>query len=190
VVLRSFNPVFIRKPGTDDWRLDDIGPPKGRYEFGLVKAPRARPCPGLGDPSAADDPFRMQPWCTANGDGRRLEISGRRPNEDASPALFFLRTACGWDDALFVDIGWPPGEPRDATDGLAHRYVRDPARQVPGAKRYSRRVKRPKDAISTGVTNGYATIWISKKLGEDAILVQVGDRFERWPQSGAGCMGN
>jgi len=190
IARRAFNATFVREPGTDDWRLAEIGPTKGRFEFGLVKESRARSCPRLGDPSTAGNPFRMQPWCTANGDGRRLELGRSRRNKDASPAMFFLDSACGWDDALFVDIGWPPGEPLDTTDGVAHRYVRDPAREVPGARRYSRSVKPPKDAISTGISNGYATIWTSRKLGEHAILVQVGDRFERWPQSGAGCTGN
>ncbi len=187
---RAFNATLVRGSGTDDWRLDGIGPPAGRNRFFFESAPVVA-CPGLKDPRVASDPFKMRPWCTANGEGRKLRVGPLTQRSEIAPALSFpSSTGCGWDDALFVDIGWPPGEPLDSTDGVAHRYVRDPAREVPGAKRYSRSAKPPRDAISTGVTNGYATIWTSRKLGEDAILVQVGDRFERWPQSGAGCTGN
>ena len=87
-----------------------------------------------------------------------------------------------------MDLGWPPGAPRDMLE--SREYIRDPEGQVPGADAYRRNVRKPKDAISAGITNGWATIWTSRTLGEDAILVQVGPRFERWPRVTAGCTGN
>lgn len=46
-------------------------------------------------------------------------------------------------------------------------------------KGYRRNGKLPRDAVSTGVTNGSATLWTSEKMGEKAVFVQVGDRFEK-----------
>ncbi len=78
--------------------------------------------------------------------------------------------------------------------GNTHWYIRDPrgkARQErgfgPSSEGFRRDVRPPKDAISSGITNGYATIWTSEKLGDKWLLVQVGNRFEGWPQSIGGC---
>ena len=73
-------------------------------------------------------------------------------------------------------------------------YIRDPggkARKALGRAfsppGFRRDFHPPSDAISTGITNGYATIWTSEKLGDKWLLVQVGDRFERWSRSIGGC---
>ena len=86
-------------------------------------------------------------------------------------------------------LGWPPGSPHQMLGSYA--YVRDPRgivkkRYLQGPS-YRRDVRPPKDAISTGITNGYATIWTSERVGDRAIFVQIGDRFERWPRTDFGC---
>jgi hypothetical protein len=187
---RALNATFVPGQTPDTWQVDAIGVPKGTMEFGLRKTAVVVPCPRLGDAARARGPFARQPWCTAGGDGQRLKV-GPFPRSDskAAPDLYFERNVCGWEDTTTVWLGWPPGSPMDGASGTSNRYLRDPRGEV-SRSGYRRSVRPPRDAISTGITNGYATIWTSKSLGEDAILVQVGNRFERWPQTGAGCMGN
>lgn len=194
VQRRVLNATFVSGEAPDAWLLDAIGPPKGSLDLGLRELASVVPCPRLGNPARARDPFRMQPWCTANGEGRRLTVSGFRDGgEGPMPDLSFpgISRACGWEAVTMLVTGWPPGTPiNGGTDFQEHRYVRDPRGEVPGAGAYRRSVRPPRDAVSTGVTNGHATIWTSESLGENAILVQIGDRFERWPSTDAGCPSN
>ena len=193
VQRRAFNATFVPDGVSGDWVLDAIGPPAGgkTYEFGLRTPRPVVPCPRLGNPSSARDPFVMEPWCTAGGDGRKLKVAPTKRADRHLSELYFDSTTC-FRDAIFVWTGWPPGEPMDPTVGLRHTYVRDPLGKVKGVKGYRRNVVLPKDAVSTGVTNGYATIWTSAKVGDKAVFVQVGDRFERWPSAtrSAGCPSN
>ena len=189
---RAFNVTFVPDEATGEWVLDAIGPPAGgnNYEFGLRRPRPVVPCPRLGDPSTAQDPFAMEPWCTAGGDGRELKVSPYRRADRHLSELYFDTTSCH-RGAIFLWTGWPLGEPRDPTVGFRNTYVRDPRGTVKGVKGYRRNATLPKDAVSTGVTNGYATIWTSARVGERAIFVQVGDRFERWPRdTSIGCPSN
>jgi len=192
VQRRAFNVTFVQGPTPGTWLLDAIGEPAGgRYEFSFRELRPARPCPRLGNSSTARDPFTMEPWCTAGGDGRHLKVAPYKRKDRYASDLYFATKSCGWDAAIFLYLGWPPGEPKDIHSGFENIYVRDPRSEVPGVKRYRRDAKLPKDAVSTGVTNGYATIWTSETVGERAIFVQVGDRIERWPQdTSVGCTGN
>ena len=181
--------TFVHDAVTDEWSLDDIGlPPGGSYDFGLLASAPVTPCPGLSKARAGADPFLVTPWCTAGGDGREVVAGRLSPRSGVAPEILVRTAGCDWDDALVMSLGWPPGAPRDMLQ--SREYVRDPKDQVPGADAYRRDVRKPKDAISTGITNGQATIWTGETLGEDAILVQVGSRFERWPRVAAGCTGN
>ncbi|MFV2063312.1 MAG: hypothetical protein ACC726_07340 [Chloroflexota bacterium] len=124
----------------------------------------------------------------ARGDGRQIidrRTAIRAGIETNEITLFEGRKECGWEGATFMIMGWPPGEPIDRA-GL-HTYVRDPRGSVLAGRRFRRNVRLPGDAISSGITNGYATIWTGKRLGRDAILLRVGQRFELWPRTEAGC---
>ena len=174
---RGVKVSFIQAPGTDDWLVDDVTvsafPPDYRESRPAI------PCPGLGDPRRASDPFLMKPWCTANGDGRKVpEWTGRPGGE-----LGIGRPSC-WPGAHQMILGLPPGTPLDRNVGT---YVRDPRGTARGSRGFRLDFRPPKDAISTGITNGYATIWTSEKLGDSWLLVQVGDRFERWPAHDGRC---
>jgi hypothetical protein len=189
---RAFNATFVPDEATGEWVLDDIGPPAGgdTYEFGLRPPRPVVPCPSFGNPSTARDTFAMQPWCTAGGEGRELKVAPYRRADRHLSELYVDTTSC-FRDATFLWTGWPPGEPRDPTVGFRNTYVRDPRGTVRGVEGYRRNATLPKDAVSTGVTNGYATLWTSAAVGDDAIFVQVGDRFERWPRdTSVGCPGN
>ena len=181
--------TFTHDAATDGWSLDAVGlPAGGPFDFGLLATALVTPCPGLSTLRKGADPFLLKPWCTADGDGREVVFGRLSPRSEVAPEILVATAGCGWDDALVMSLGWPPGAPRDMLE--VREYVRDPKGQVPGADTYRRDVREPKDAISTGITNGQATIWTSERLGEDAILVQLGSRFERWPRITAGCTGN
>ena len=83
-----------------------------------------------------------------------------------------------------MTLGRPVGDPIDPW--TAGRYVRDPGGEVTeGGLRPD--VAMPEDAVSTGITNGRATIWTSDSTGRKAIFVTVDGRVERWPRTWAGC---
>jgi len=163
------------------WLVDEVTLPDHRPNY--VQPRPARPCPGLGDPRRVRDPFLMRPWCDANGEGRMIPPWRGRPGGELG-----IGTPDCWADAHQVLLGLPPGTPLDR--GAVGTYVRDPQGTVPGARGFRRRFRPPDDAISTGITNGYATIWTSQALGDDWLIVRVGRRFERWPAHGGACPAN
>ncbi len=184
--VRSIALSFVRDPGSERWLLDDVRPSEFRPTY--VKPRAARPCPGLRDPSAAADPFLMEPWCSADGDGRRIPTQGSHGLE-----LAVSRPDC-LAGAHEIAIGLPPGTPLNSDVGNVRFYLRDPGGKARralgrpfGPPGFRRDFRPPSDAISSGITNGYATIWTSEKLGDEWLLVQVGNRFERWPRSIGGC---
>ncbi len=184
--VRSIALSFVRDAASERWLLDDIGPSEFRPTY--VKPRAARPCPGLRDPSAGADPFLMEPWCSADGDGRRIPTQGSHGLE-----LAVSRPDC-LAGAHEIAIGLPPGTPWNSDVGNVRFYLRDPGGKARralgrpfGATGFRRDFRPPNDAISSGITNGYATIWTSEKLGDEWLLVQVGNRFERWPRSIGGC---
>jgi hypothetical protein len=180
---RAIAMSFVRAPGSDGWLLDDVRPSEFRPSY--MQPRTARPCPGLKKPGRAANPLLLEPWCTANGDGRKLAPGGYG-NEIGAATPDCL------GGATEIAIGLPPGT-RMGFDNTRF-YVRDPqgkARRALGpefaTKGFRRDYRPPRDAISTGITNGYATIWTSETLGDKWLLLQVGNRFERWPQSLGGC---
>ena len=191
VQRRVFNAAFVPGAAAGEWALDQIRVPQamGSFDFFSERAPVV-PCPRMGNPARAGNPFRMRPWCTANGDGRRLTVGGYRGGQERPyPDLAFTGRNNCWSNAVTIVVtGWPPGSQIEPNTDF--RYIRDPRGEVSAAGAYRRNVRPPRDAVSTGVTNGYATIWTSEALGSDAILMQVGNRFERWPSTDAGCTGN
>jgi hypothetical protein len=186
---RLANLVFTREPGTEAWLVDHVGSPADPdYVVGLPEPAASRPCPGLRTGRRQADPFLVTPWCTANGEGRVL-VYGRDSSAARAPEIYVDREPCGPGSAsaYIMYLGTPPGAPIGAYE--SGDYVRDPEGTLPGTDAFRRRVRPPADAISTGITNGVVTIWTSESLGDSAILVQVGQRFERWPKSVSGCGG-
>lgn len=176
---------FRREPGSDAWLLDGTGPPADPdYVVGLPEPAPERPCPGLGQ-RRGGDPLLRRPWCTADGDGRVL-VDGEGA---AAPEIIVEREPCGpgTRSAYFMYLGSPPGAPIGFWE--SGDFVRDPRGVLPGTEGYRRSIRLPRDAISTGITNGPVTLWTSESLGPDALIVQVGRRFELWPSSEVGCGG-
>ncbi len=178
---RALNLTFVRDPDTQAWLVDVVA--KGLHRPRYIQPRQAKPCPGLKNPARAADPFLVEPWCTANGDGRKVfEWRGKPGGE-----LAIGRVSC-WAGAHSIMLGLPPGTPIGF--GNVGEYVRDPRGTSPDADGFRRDFRPPKDAFSTGITNGHATIWTSEELGDEWLIVQVGDRFERWPASVAACPAN
>lgn len=185
---RIANAMFRREPGTETWLVDGVGPPADPdYTVGLEAPGAPRPCPRRSRVRSGSDPFLATPWCTAGGDGRSL-VSGDS-NRSGPPEIIVEREPCGpgSTSAHVMYVGSPPGAPIGSFE--SGDYVRDPQGVMPGPKAYRRDVRLPRDAISTGITNGTATIWTIASVGQAAIFVQVGNRFERWPRSRVGCGG-
>lgn len=182
---RAMRLEFRREPGTDAWSVADVGVPRRLRDpdLGWVEPTDPNPCPGFGSDA---DPFLAKPWCTAGGDGRKLVPGYRGPSEieltKGEPGSCFTGT-------YTLLLGSPPGSPVGRYDGYV--YARDPnaapADMVVAGPRYRRDAALPADAISTGITNGRVTLWTSATVGDKAIYVQIGNRFERWPLVDFGC---
>jgi hypothetical protein len=181
--LRALEVRLTRASDADAWLVDDVR--VSDFAPRYIRPMAARPCPGLRDPSSVADPFMLEPWCAANGDGRRIPTRG--PAAELGVGAYACKPG-----AHDIVIGLPPGTPMGFSN--TRSYVRDPrgrtrralgrAFSPPG---FRRDFRPPRDAISSGITNGYATIWTSERLGDEWLLVKVGNRFERWPQSTSGC---
>lgn len=185
---RIANVTFMREPGSGRWLVDDVGVPADPdYVVGLPSPAEPRPCPGLTRKRSGADPFLAKPWCTADGDGRLL-IHGGDSNARRAAEILVERAPCGPESSIayLLFLGTPPGAPIGAYE--SGDFVRDPNGAMRGKTHaYRRDIKLPADAISTGITNGFATLWTSRSLGEEAIIVQVGQRYEKWPRTTFGC---
>jgi hypothetical protein len=69
----------------------------------------------------------------------------------------------------------------------AHQFVRDPDgrfdRRWPLPMAYVADARMPRDAYSTGLTDGEFEIWVSPAADAKAIWARRGDRIERWPRA-------
>ena len=82
-----------------------------------------------------------------------------------------------------MTLGWPIGTAIDGVD--RYHYVRDPDGRFKRAGRlpmaYLDDTRLPKDAYSTGLTDGEFEIWVSPAMGSKAIWAKRATRVERWP---------
>jgi hypothetical protein len=178
--------TFERDAVGAPWRIIAFGPPTD-LELRFTPMPEARPCPW--DPAtrrrAPGDPFLLGPWCDANGQGRVVLDGDDVPRDQGSAISVFAGAShCGWEDLRFLAVGWPVGSVIDPW--TAGRYVRDPAGELTDGG-FRADAELPDDAVSTGITNGRATIWTSDSIGRRAIFLAVDGRVERWPRTWAGC---
>lgn len=149
--------------------------------------------PTLGRPRSTSWSRRIEPGpLPARAVVQREWRRPRIPTRGVAAELGVGRAGC-LAGAHEIAIGLPPGTPLRGFDE-SRFYIRDPggkARKALGRAfsppGFRRDFRPPADAISGGITNGSATIWTSEKLGDRWLLVQVGDRFERWPRSIGGC---
>ena len=168
--------TFGYEIGTDRWQATLIGP--ADPEFGNPPPTLAPPvrCPGLGpDQSDSTDLDDSRTWCLGGRDGTRATEQQVIVNDDYP---------CGTSRASIFTVGWPVGSAVDGWD--AYHFIRDPdgrfdrTRPLPIA--YIADGRLPKDAYSTGLTDGEFEIWVSPSAGPKAIWARRSDRIERWPR--------
>ena len=173
------------------WRADRVGPVTAE-NADLAKLP-AQPLPGppcagfKRDPAGArfdDRPapvfgevIPLRPWCDRGGRGREI----RSPEQ----LTFLTRYPCDKGSLAILSIGEPLGS---ALDPLARReYMRDPKGEARAlgwlTGRYDGTATLPKDAKSTGWTNGNIDLWTSASEDGAAIYLKRGAAVERWPRA-------
>jgi hypothetical protein len=91
---------------------------------------------------------------------------------------------CGWEESLFLTVGWPLGEvPFDATD--ARLYLRDPLglHAAVSLAAYAGDVALPADAFDTGYRYGPDALWVSPATADREVFMVRGVIVERWPRA-------
>jgi hypothetical protein len=163
--------------GLDVWRAFSLGPPFEFHDHPPGTPPPAVRCPGLGpDRPARADLLQGRRWCF----GGRNGILATKDQ-----VIVFGRYPCGTSRASIITLGWPVGSLIDHMD--AHQFVRDPDgrfdRAWPLPMAYVADGRLPRDAYSTGLTDGEFEIWVSPAADAKAIWARHGDRIERWPRA-------
>lgn len=89
---------------------------------------------------------------------------------------------CPWEDALFLDVGWPLGTP-SVSDGTTRTYVRDPDGVLEDrlATGYDADAVLPDDAIDTGYHRGDWHLWTASSRDDEAIFLVNANIVEMWP---------
>ncbi|MGY1839619.1 MULTISPECIES: hypothetical protein [unclassified Modestobacter] len=122
---------------------------------------------GVSACGGADSPF-LGAWADAGGPVDRAEL-----------ALYRGEEHCDWEQALFLDVAWPPGA------GVRRQFVRDPDGVVSPAlaAAFDGEATLPDDAVGTGFRNE-AGVRLELPPGEDpreAYLVEPSGAVEAWP---------
>jgi hypothetical protein len=176
------------------WRADEVGPITDSSDLVWATIPATPspgpPCTGFRrDPAGATFDQRSglslmegaerRIWCDEDGRGRRIHV----PEQ----LVFFTRFPCDRGSIAVLTLGRPIGA---ALDPLVRwEYMRDPKGEaramgwLRGNGRYDGDARLPRDARSTGWTNGNITIWTAPSEHDAAIYVKRGSVVERWPRA-------
>ena len=134
------------------------------------------PAPVVGDrvlPAPPTEEYPGRPWTLRGG-----------PARSGSITLAPGPGHCGWQDSLFLTIGWPLGEvPVDAAD--ARLYLRDPQglHAAVSMAVYAGDVALPDDAFDTGYRYGSDALWVAPTTADREVFIVRGDVVERWPRA-------
>ncbi|MEQ7124254.1 hypothetical protein ABN034_06985 [Actinopolymorpha sp. B11F2] len=149
-------------------------------QAGPAESPRsASPSPStngagddVGDYFSPPAPFPGPTW-TKNG----RSVEGTELNSIAGPEH------CGWQSAVLLHLGWPPGTVSKTIEGV-RQYVRDPKDVLDGGydKGLRRHITLPDDAADTGYRTGKLQLWLTPSDPDGAYL-RVQNDVERWPRA-------
>ena len=92
---------------------------------------------------------------------------------------------CDWQSITVLNIGWPPGTPRDNAAG-ARQYIRDPraALQTPYLQgTWMRNPPAPSDLSDTGYRYGVLKLYIAPSDQDRYVYLISPADSERWPRS-------
>lgn len=132
---------------------------------------------GLGE----REPEPSGPWSL---DGE--PVSTKQVESNAGPEH------CGWQEAHFLGLSWPPGRTYDDPRRL-RTYAKDPSGVLDTAPRlradYQADTALPGDAVDTGYRNDGYALWYSPSAGDSRVFLVREGTVESWPEAGAllGC---
>jgi hypothetical protein len=114
-------------------------------------------------------------------------VSGQQVESSAGPEH------CGWQDAQFLLLSWPPGRTHDDPRRL-RTYVKDPHGVLGSApslrEGYQADTALPGDAVDTGYRNDGYALWYSRRAADSRVYLVRGEgEVESWPRatSAVGC---
>lgn len=162
-----------------------VGPVTGAGTFGIygdVSLDRFDPSPdGVAPappPTYDAPPFPVWPGIAWSDD----------TNAPADPlvlAAFTGPASCGWDEAAFLEIGWPLGSQALTIDNV-RRYIRDPKSIFQEGyvilDRLDLAATLPSDASFAGYRSGDIELWTSPSTIDRAVFLRWPDHVERWPR--------
>jgi hypothetical protein len=148
------------------------------------------PLPSAAPPAVVEPGPLLDPPSTMPFPGTPWALDGR-PVENDVIQLIAGPEHCGWQDVLFLTMGWPLGRPAVTSD-LARQYVRDPSSTVANATGgpFQPSVPLPADAFFTGYRYGADELWVSTATVDDIIYYVRDGHVEGWPRAPEiiGCM--
>lgn len=122
-------------------------------------------------------------WQLEDDDRERLMEGWRLDGREVPRSEFWIQageTHCEWEDALVLDLRWPPGDA--PAPGAGSSFVRDPGGVMDDltVDPFVPDADLPDDAVDTGYENAAGMIlWVAGDLST-AFLVD-GDTVEAWP---------
>ena len=111
------------------------------------------------------------------------DASGQKADDEVR--MYRGPSHCDWEEAVFLDVGWPLGRSLEPPRGAGRQYVRDPNGVLPRdvfLGELDLHARLPRHARDTGYRAGELALWI----GDDAeryVYVVRGDEVERWPRT-------
>lgn len=92
---------------------------------------------------------------------------------------------CGWQDVIFLDVGWPLGTA--GVHGKGRMYVRDPERVLVDqwVDEFQQNARLPEDADFTGYSGDVGELWLSPGDEDSVVYIVSEDRqnVEAWPRT-------
>lgn len=92
---------------------------------------------------------------------------------------------CGWENVVFLTVGWPPGTAHD-TWAQSRQYIRDENGDIDGApflSTFDADIDLPEGALFSGYQNEAVELWFGPDNGDESAYLQLDGRVERWPRA-------
>lgn len=110
---------------------------------------------------------------------------GSGPDRTFEVQTIFGADHCGWEDVVFLSVGWPLGTSPETSE-QSRQYIRDENRDIESApllSTFDAEVDLPDDSWSTGYKNQVLELWFGPDNGDEAVYLKMEERVERWPRA-------